>query len=155
MVTAPAHDAYMNEATRPEDEVSPERAAEMLGVTLPIVFQRMDVGKLPFRLVGERRLIRAADVAELKLAEDRRRAFAAALSADTEDLERRVLFERARLRYEHAAAALATSGGEVDERMLADDEMVVVSSPVMDETNEEYAFRRSLFDENSTDGRKI
>jgi excisionase family DNA binding protein len=72
---------------RPEDEVSPERAAELLGVSRPIVYRRMDTGKLPFRQVGTHRRIRAADVAELKKFEDRRRTFAAALSADTEDLE--------------------------------------------------------------------
>ena len=72
---------------KPEDEVSPERAAELLGVSRPIVYQRMDTGKLPFRQVGTHRRIRAADVAKLKQFEDRRRSFAAALSADTEDLE--------------------------------------------------------------------
>ncbi len=72
---------------KPDDEVSPERAAELLGVSRPIVYQRMDTGKLPFRQVGTHRRIRAADVAELKQSEDRRRSFAAALSADTEDLE--------------------------------------------------------------------
>jgi excisionase family DNA binding protein len=72
---------------RPEDEVSPERAAELLGVSRPIVYQRLDSGKLPFRQVGTHRRIRATDVAELKQFEDRRRAFAVALSADTEDLE--------------------------------------------------------------------
>jgi len=70
-----------------EDEVSPERAAEMLGVSRPIVYRRMDSGKLSFRQVGTHRRIRAAEVVELKRSEDRRRAFAAALSADTEDLE--------------------------------------------------------------------
>jgi excisionase family DNA binding protein len=73
---------------KPEDEVSPERAAELLGVSRPIVYQRMDTGKLPFRQVGTHRRIRAADVAQLKKFEDRRRTFAAALSADTEDLEK-------------------------------------------------------------------
>jgi excisionase family DNA binding protein len=72
---------------KPEDEVSPERAAELLGVSRPIVYQRMDTGKLPFRQVGTHRRIRAADVAELKQFEDRRRSFAAALAADTKDLE--------------------------------------------------------------------
>ena len=71
---------------RSEDEVSPERAAELLGVSRPIVYQRMDRGKLPFRQVGTRRR-RAADVAKLKQFEDRRRSFVPALSADTEDLE--------------------------------------------------------------------
>jgi hypothetical protein len=72
---------------KPKDEVSPERAAELLGISRVIVDQRMDTGRLPFRLVGMHRMIRAADVAELKQLEDRRRTFAAALSADTEDLE--------------------------------------------------------------------
>lgn len=71
----------------PEDEVSPERAAEMLGVSRPVVYQRMDTGKLPFRQIGTHRRIRATDIATLKQFEDRRRTFAAALSADTEDLE--------------------------------------------------------------------
>ena len=57
---------------KPEDEVSPERAAELLGVSRPIVYRRMDTGKLPFRQIGTHRRIRAADVAELKKFEDRR-----------------------------------------------------------------------------------
>lgn len=72
---------------KPDDEISPERAAALLGVSRPIVYQRMDTGKLAFRQVGTHRRIRAADVAELKQSEDRRRSFAAALSADTENLE--------------------------------------------------------------------
>jgi hypothetical protein len=72
---------------KPADEVSPERAAEVLGISRVIVDQRMDTGRLPFRQVGMHRMIRAADVVELKQFEDRRRTFAAALSADTEDLE--------------------------------------------------------------------
>ena len=72
---------------KPEDGVSPEPAAELLGVSRPIVYQRMDTGKIPFRQVGTHRRLRAADVARLKQFEDRRRSFAAALSADTEDLE--------------------------------------------------------------------
>jgi excisionase family DNA binding protein len=71
----------------PDDEMSPEKAAELLGISRPLVYQRMDSDKLPFRQVGTHRRIRAADVAALRTFEDRRRAFAAALSADTEDLE--------------------------------------------------------------------
>jgi hypothetical protein len=51
-------------------------------------------------------------------------------AARFEDLSRRLLFELARLQYEQASTAMATSG-EVDEQMLADDEMVIVSSPVV------------------------
>ena len=72
---------------RSDAEVSPEKAAEILGISRPLVYQRMDSGRLPFRQVGTHRRIRAADVAALKQFEDRRRSFAAALSADTEDLE--------------------------------------------------------------------
>jgi hypothetical protein len=46
-----------------------------------------------------------------------------------EELSRRLLLEFARLQYEQASEALETSG-EVDEEMLADDEVVIVSSPV-------------------------
>jgi excisionase family DNA binding protein len=56
---------------KPEDEVSPERAAELLGVSRPIVYRRMDSGRLPFRQVGTHRRICPADVAKLKQFEDR------------------------------------------------------------------------------------
>jgi excisionase family DNA binding protein len=68
-------------------ELSPEKAAEILGISRPLVYQRMDSGKLPFRQVGTHRRVRAADVAALRQFEEQRRSFAAALSADTEDLE--------------------------------------------------------------------
>ena len=68
-------------------EVSPEKAAEILGISRPLVYQRMDSGKLPFRQVGTHRRIRTADVGTLRQFEDQRRSFAAALSEDTEDLE--------------------------------------------------------------------
>ncbi|MFT3940297.1 hypothetical protein [Rhodopseudomonas sp.] len=53
-------------------------------------------------------------------------------SARFEDLCRSMLFELARLQYEQASSAMAASGiGQVEEEMLADDEMVIVSSPVV------------------------
>jgi excisionase family DNA binding protein len=79
-----SHEAFL---LRADEEVSPEKAAELLGVSRPIVYQRMDSGRLPFRQVGTHRRIRAADIAELKRFEDRRQTFAAAISADTEELE--------------------------------------------------------------------
>ena len=71
----------------PEQEISPEKAAEILGISRPLVYQRMDTGKLAFRQVGTHRRIRVEDVVTLKRLEDQRRSFAADLSADTEDLE--------------------------------------------------------------------
>jgi hypothetical protein len=47
------------------------------------------------------------------------------------ELSRLVLFELARLRYAQASDALARSEGRVDEEMLADDEMTIISSSVM------------------------
>ncbi len=47
-----------------------------------------------------------------------------------EDMSRRMLFEMARYQYEQASSALLSSG-QVDEAMLAEDEMVIVSSPVV------------------------
>lgn len=70
-----------------EVEVSPEQAANILGISRPIVDQRMDAGKLPFRGVGAQCRILLSDVLLLKEDEDRRRKSAAALGADTEDLE--------------------------------------------------------------------
>jgi|SRR5450631_2036846 len=81
-----SHEAFL---LRADEELSPEKAAELLGISRPIVYQRMDAGKLPFRQIGTHRRVRATDVAELKRFEDRRRSFAAALSADTEELEAR------------------------------------------------------------------
>jgi hypothetical protein len=47
-----------------------------------------------------------------------------------EELSRRLLFELARLQYEQASSVLAESG-QVDEQMLAEDEMTIVSSPIV------------------------
>jgi hypothetical protein len=47
----------------------------------------MDADRQPFRQVGTHRRFRVEHVAELRKFEDRRRAYAAELSADTEDLE--------------------------------------------------------------------
>ena len=71
----------------PEQEISPEKAAEILGMSRPLVYQRMDTGKLPYRQIGTHRRIRVGDVIALRASEDRRRSFTTALSADTEDLE--------------------------------------------------------------------
>lgn len=71
----------------PEAELSPEQAAKILGVSRPIVYHRMDSGRLPFREIGTHRRVRLDDVLKLKEFETKRKVFAKALSADTEDLE--------------------------------------------------------------------
>ncbi|MFB6451395.1 helix-turn-helix domain-containing protein [Bradyrhizobium tunisiense] len=67
-----------------DPEISPEKAAEILGISRPLVYQRMDSGKLPFRLVGRHRRVLVNDVMILKRFEDRRRGLSNALDADTD-----------------------------------------------------------------------
>ena len=67
-------------------EISPEDAAAILGVSRPLVRRRMDVGDLPFRLVGAHRRVRLADVLEIRRKEAPARAALEELRADTEDL---------------------------------------------------------------------
>lgn len=72
---------------RSEGEISAEKAAEILRISRPLVYQRMDSGKLPFRLVGRHRRIRVSDVLVLKKLEDNRRGLEEALAGDArEDL---------------------------------------------------------------------
>ena len=68
-----------------EREVSPEEAAKLLGVSRPLVYHRMDTGRLPFRQVGSHRRVLFADVLALKAAEDEKRAAARAFGEDTDD----------------------------------------------------------------------
>jgi len=70
-------------------ELTPEEAAGVLGISRPLVRQRMDAGLLPFRRVGAHRRVRLADVLALGAREADRRAAMADLAADTEELERK------------------------------------------------------------------
>ena len=70
-----------------EAEMTPEEAAKVLGVSRPLVYQRMDDGRLPFRMVGSHRRIQLRDVLALKLSEERRKAAARELAEDTDDIE--------------------------------------------------------------------
>jgi len=72
-------------------EISPEDAAAILGISRPLVRQRMDRGELPFRRVGAHRRIRVSDVLALRRREEPVRAALAELQADTEELMARGL----------------------------------------------------------------
>jgi excisionase family DNA binding protein len=67
-------------------ELSPEQAAKILGISRPLVVQRMTAGRLPFRYVGAHRRCRLGDVLRLKADEAARRRALDDLAADTEDL---------------------------------------------------------------------
>jgi excisionase family DNA binding protein len=70
-----------------EAELTPEQAGKILGVSRPVVYHRMDSGRLPYRAVGTHRRVRLDDVLKLREFERQRRENSSALSADTDDLE--------------------------------------------------------------------
>ena len=51
-------------------DISPEQAGKILGVSRPLIVQRMDDGRLPFHFVGSHRRCSLRDVLKLKEAED-------------------------------------------------------------------------------------
>jgi excisionase family DNA binding protein len=55
-------------------EVSPNEAAEILGMSRPLVVHRMDRGHLPFRYVGKHRRAKLKDVLAFKKKVDAQRA---------------------------------------------------------------------------------
>jgi hypothetical protein len=71
-----------------DQEISPNDAAEILGISRPLVVHRMDAGDLPFRYVGKHRRTKLKDVLSLKAKLDTQQAALDALAADTESLMR-------------------------------------------------------------------
>ena len=72
-----------------DQELSPNDAAELLGISRPLVVHRMDVGDLPFRYVGKHRRAKLKDVLALKTRIDAQQSAMEALAEDAEDLGRR------------------------------------------------------------------
>ncbi len=70
-----------------DQELSPNDAAAILGVSRPSVVHRMEIGDLPFRYVGKHRRTGLKDVLALKMKIDARQAAMAALAEDAEDLK--------------------------------------------------------------------
>jgi excisionase family DNA binding protein len=71
-----------------EQELSPNDAAQILGVSRPLVVHRMDVGDLPFRYVGRHRRAKLRDVMALKTKIDAQQAALDALAGNTEPMMR-------------------------------------------------------------------
>ena len=69
-----------------DQELSPNDAAEILGISRPLVVHRMDLGDLPFRYVGRHRRTKLKDVLALKAKMDAQRKAMEALAEDAEDL---------------------------------------------------------------------
>lgn len=72
-----------------DQELSPNDAADILGISRPLVVHRMDVGDLPFRYVGKHRRTKLKDVLALKTRLESQQAAMEALAEDAEDLGRR------------------------------------------------------------------
>jgi hypothetical protein len=72
-----------------DQELSPNDAADILGISRPLVVHRMDVGDLPFRYVGKHRRTRLKDVLALKAKMDAQQKAMEALAEDAEDLTQR------------------------------------------------------------------
>jgi excisionase family DNA binding protein len=70
-----------------EAELTPEQAARILGISRPLVYHRMDSGRLPYREVGTHRRVLVRDVLALKQFEENRRRASRELAEDTDDLE--------------------------------------------------------------------
>jgi hypothetical protein len=69
-----------------DQELTPNEAATILGMSRPLVVHRMEVGDLPFRYVGKHRRTRLKDVLDLKAKVDAQKAALDALADDTEAL---------------------------------------------------------------------
>lgn len=72
-----------------DQELSPNDAARILGVSRPLVVHRMNIGDLPFRYVGAHRRATLRDVFALKTKIDAQRAAVEALADDADDIEQR------------------------------------------------------------------
>jgi hypothetical protein len=72
-----------------DQELSPNDAASILGVSRPLVVHRMEIGELPFRYVGKHRRAKLKDVLALKSKIDAQRATMEALADDAEDIKQR------------------------------------------------------------------
>jgi hypothetical protein len=69
-----------------DQELSPNEASYILGISRPLVVHRMDLGDLPFRYVGKHRRTRLKEVLALKARIDTQRDAMRTLAEDAEDL---------------------------------------------------------------------
>lgn len=67
-------------------ELSPTDAVDILGISRPLVVDRMDIGDLPFRYVGKHRRAKMRGVPALNTAIDAQQKAMEALAADAEHL---------------------------------------------------------------------
>ncbi len=71
-----------------DQELSPNDAAGILGMSRPLVVHRMDIGDLPYRYVGKYRRTTLRDVLTFKAKIHAQRSAMESLAADADDLAR-------------------------------------------------------------------
>lgn len=78
-------DAVVKGAPDVPEEVTPNEAARMLGVSRPQIRKMMDQGELPFRMVGSHHRISLEAIESFRLADDARRDVAMQALADLQN----------------------------------------------------------------------
>lgn len=73
---------------RDNDEIPTAEAAAILGLSVPVLVRKMEMGELPFRLVPEDRWVRKQDVLALKKRLERNRQAIWTLAPDSDELAR-------------------------------------------------------------------
>jgi excisionase family DNA binding protein len=70
-----------------DDEVSPEKAAEMLGISRPTLLKKLEAGEIPFRYVGSHRRLLIGEVLAYKQTQrERSRAALRQMRDEADDL---------------------------------------------------------------------
>jgi excisionase family DNA binding protein len=69
-----------------EDELTPEQAAALLGMSRPMLMQRVRRGDIPHRMVGAHHRLKLADVAAFRTLHDERVAAMEQISAHTREM---------------------------------------------------------------------
>ena len=69
-----------------DQEITPNEASRILGLSRPLVVRRMEVGDLPFRYVGKHRRMKLKDVVSLKDRLDQQQVVVDSLAEQTERL---------------------------------------------------------------------
>lgn len=69
-----------------DQEITPNEASRVLGLSRPLVVRRMEIGELPFLCVGKHRRMKLKDVLSLKDGLDRQQVAVDGLAGQTERL---------------------------------------------------------------------
>jgi excisionase family DNA binding protein len=69
-----------------EDELTPEQAANFLGISRPMLMHRVKMGEIPHRMIGAHHRLKLSDIASFQRAQEERHAAMLDISAHTQDM---------------------------------------------------------------------